>query len=147
MIFAAPIFKALKNYFLWFFMITLQLTGPNNGNRTLAPNTSRIVNKNTILDFYTFLSNMKVLKCNMHFNLEQIVEKYTCLLSREIGFLARQIGRGRRGAFMAFILDLCAQLICAFVFESAKSRVSHDTAHTESGVVDLSALWPTRPQD
>ena len=31
-IFAAPIFKALKNYFLWFFMITLQLTGPNNGN-------------------------------------------------------------------------------------------------------------------
>ena len=125
-------------------MITLQLTGPNNGNRTLAPNTSRIVNKNTILDFYTFLSNLKVLKCNMHFNLEQIVEKYTCLLSREIGFLARQIGLG---AFMAFILDLCAQLICAFVFESAKSRVSHDTAHTESGVVDLSALWPTRPQD
>ena len=146
-IFAAPIFKALKNYFLWFFMITLQLTGPNNGNRTLAPNTSRIVNKNTILDFYTFLSNLKVLKCNMHFNLEQIVEKYTCLLSREIGFLARQIGRGRRGPFMAFILDLCAQLICAFVFESAKSRVSHDTAQTESGVVDLSALLPTRPQD
>ena len=106
-IFAAPIFKALKNYFLWFFMITLQLTGPNNGNRTLAPNTSKIVNKNTILDFYTFLSNLKVLKCNMHFNLEQIVEKYTCLLSREIGFLAWQIGRGRRGAFMAFILDLC----------------------------------------
>ena len=140
----APIFKALKNYFLWFFMITLQLTGPNNGNRTLAPNTSKIVNKNTILDFYTFLSNLKVLKCNMHFNLKQIVEKYTCLLSREIGFLARQIGRGRRGAF---ILDLCAQLICAFVFESAKSRVSHDTAHTKSGVVDLSALWPTRPQD
>ena len=130
-------------------MITLQLTGPNNGNRTLAPNTSRIVNKNTILDFYTFLSNLKVLKCNtsMHFNLEQIEEKYTCLLSREIGFLARQIGRGRRGAFKALILDLCAQLICAFVFESAKSRVSHDTAHTESGVVDLSALWPTRPQD
>ena len=103
--------------------------------------------KNTILDFYTFLSNLKVLKCNMHFNLEHIVEKYTCLLSREIGFLARQIGRGRRGVFMAFILDLCAQLICAFVFESAKSSVSHDTAHTESGVVDLSALWPTRPQD
>ena len=146
-IFAAPIFKALKNYFLWFFMITLQLTGPNNSNRTLAPNTSRIVYKNTILDFYTFLSNLKVLKCKMHFNLEQIVEKYTCLLSREIGFLVRQIGRGRRGAFITFILDLCAQLICAFVFESAKSRVSHDTAHTESGVVDLSALWPTRPQD
>ena len=143
-IFAAPIFKALKNYFLCFFMITLQLTGPNNGNRTLAPNTSRIVNKNTILDFYTFLSNLKVLKCNMHFNLEQIVEKYTCLLSREICFLAQQIVRG---TFMAFILDLCAQLICAFDFESAKSRVSHDTAHTESGVVDLSALWPTRPQD
>ena len=142
-IFAAPIFKALKNHFLWFFMIKLQLTGPNNGNRTLAPNTSRIVNKNTILDFYTFLSNFKVLKCNMHFNLEQIVEKYTCLLSREIGFLARQIGRGRRGAFMAFILDLCAKEI----FESAKSRVSHETAHTESGVVNLSALWPTRPQD
>ena len=60
-------------------MITLQLTGPNNGNRTLAPNTSKIVNKNTILDFYTFLSNLKVLKCNMHFNLEQIVEKYTCM--------------------------------------------------------------------
>ena len=35
---------------------------------------------------------------------------------------------------------ICAQLICAFVFENAKSRVSHDTAHTESGVVDLSAL-------
>ena len=145
-LFAAPIFKALKNYF-FDFLLTLQLTGPNNGNRTLAPNTSRIVNKNTILDFYTFLSNLKVLKCNMHFNLEQIVEKYTCLLSREIGFLARQIGRGRRGAFMAFILDLCAQLICAFVFESAKSRVSNDSAHTESGVVDLSALSPTRPQD
>ena len=77
----------------------------------------------------------------MHFYLEQIVEKYTCLLSREIGFLVRQIGRARRGAFMAFILDLCAQLICAFVFESAKSRVSHDTAHTESGVVDLSAFY------
>ena len=29
------------------------------------------------------------------------------------------------------------QLICAFVFEYAKSRVSHDTARTESGVVDL----------
>ena len=102
-------------------MITLQLTGPNNGNRTLTPNTSRIVNKNTILDFHTFLSNLKVLKCNMHFNLEQIVEKYTCLLSRENGFLARQMGRGRCGSFMAFILDLCAQLICAFVFESAKA--------------------------
>ena len=48
---------------------------------------------------------------------------------------------------MAFILDFCAQLICAFVFENAKSRGSHDTAHTESGVVDLTALWPTRPQD
>ena len=34
---------------------------------------------------------------------------------------------------MAFILNLDAQLICAFVFENAKSRVSHDTAHTESG--------------
>ena len=41
-IFAAPIFKALKKYFHWFFMITLQWTGPNNGNITLAPNTSRI---------------------------------------------------------------------------------------------------------
>ena len=51
-IFAAPIFKALKNYFLWFFKIKLQWTGPNNGNITLAPNTSRIVNKNTILDFF-----------------------------------------------------------------------------------------------
>ena len=30
-----------------------------------------------------------------------------------------------------------AQLICAFVFEYAKSRVLHDTARTESGVVDL----------
>ena len=83
-------------------------------------------------------------------NLEQKGEKYTCLLSREIGFLARQIGRGRlgaAGAVMAFILNLDAQLICAFVFENAKRRVSHDTAHTESGVVDLSALWPTRPQD
>ena len=77
-IFAAPIFKALKDYFLWFFMITLQWTGPNNGNITLVPNTSRIVNKNTILDFYTFLSNLKVLKCNMQ-NLEQKVEQYTCL--------------------------------------------------------------------
>ena len=76
-IFAAPIFKALKYYFLCFFMITLQC-GPNNGNRTLAQNTSRIVNKNTILDFYTFLSNLKVLNCNMQ-NLEQKVEKYTCL--------------------------------------------------------------------
>ena len=42
---------------------------------------------------------------------------------------------------------VCAQLICAFVFENAKSRGSHDTAHTESGVVDLTALWPIRPQD
>ena len=48
---------------------------------------------------------------------------------------------------MALILDFCAQLICAFVFENAKSRVSYDRAHIESGVVDLSALWPTRPQD
>ena len=39
-------------------MITLQWIGPNNGNITLAPNTSRIVKKNTILDFYTFLSNL-----------------------------------------------------------------------------------------
>ena len=44
---------------------------------------------------------------------------------------------------MAFILDLCAQLICAFVFENAKSRVSHDTAHADTGVVDLPALRPT----
>ena len=29
-------------------MITLRWTGPNNGNRTLAPNTSKMVNKNTI---------------------------------------------------------------------------------------------------
>ena len=56
-------------------MITLQWTGPNNGNIILAPNTSRIVNKNTILDFSMFLSNLKVLKCNMQ-NLEQKVEKY-----------------------------------------------------------------------
>ena len=41
---------------------------------------------------------------------------------------------------MAFILDFCAQLICAFVFENAKSRGSHDSAHTESGVVVLTAL-------
>ena len=72
----------------------------------------------------------------MHFNLEQIVEKYTCLLSREIGFLARQIGRGRRGAAN---LRLC--------FRKCQKQGFHDTAHTESGVVDLSALWPTRPQD
>ena len=55
--------------------------------------------------------------------------------------------RGRCGTVMAFILDFCAQIICAFVFENAKSRGSHDTAHTESGVVDLTALWPIRPQD
>ena len=54
---------------------------------------------------------------------------------------------GAVGAVMAFIFDFCAQLICAFVFENAKSRGSHDTAHTESGVVDLTALWPTRSQD
>ena len=78
-IFAAPIFKALKDYFLWFFMITLQWTGPNNGNITLAPNITRIVNKTTILDFYTFLSNLKVLKCINMQNLEQKEEKYTCL--------------------------------------------------------------------
>ena len=59
-------------------MITLRWTGPNNGNRTLAPNTSRIVNKNTFLDFYTFLSNLKVLKYNMQ-NLEQKIENYACL--------------------------------------------------------------------
>ena len=123
-------------------MITLQWTGPNNGNITSAPNTSRIVNKNTILDFYTFLSNLKVLKCNMQ-NLEQKVELNT--LACDQGKLV--FWRGRRGAVMAFILDFCAQLFCAFVLENAKSRGSHDTAHTESGVVDLTALWPTRPQD
>ena len=53
-IFVAPIFKTLKNYFLWFFMITLQFTGPNNGNRTLAPNTSRIVNKTLFWIFIPF---------------------------------------------------------------------------------------------
>ena len=74
-------------------MITLQLTGPNNSNRTLAPNTSKIVNKNTILDFYTFLSNLKVLKCNMHFNLEQIVEKYIACYQGKLAFW-----RGRLGA-------------------------------------------------
>ena len=78
-------------------------------------------------------------------NLEQKVEKYTCLLSREIGFLARQIGRGRHGHFFHTEPRCAANL--RLVFENAKSRVSHDTAHTESGVVDLSALWPTRPQD
>ena len=51
-------------------MIALRWTGPNNGNRTLAPNTSRIVNYNTILDFYTFLFNLKVLEYDMQ-NLEQ----------------------------------------------------------------------------
>ena len=45
-----------------------------------------------------------------------------------------------RGVVMAFILNFCVHLICAFVFENAKSRVSHDTDHTESGVVDLSAF-------
>ena len=78
-------------------------------------------------------------------NLEQKVEKYTCLLSREIGFLARQIGRGRRCHGFHTEPQCAANLhLC---FRNAKSRVSHDTAHTESGVVDLSALWPTRPQD
>ena len=59
-IFVAPTFhfiKTLKGYF--FFMITLRWTGPNNGNRTLAPNTSKMVNKNTNLDKLPFF-----LTCN-----------------------------------------------------------------------------------
>ena len=50
-IFVAPTFhfiKTLKGYFLWIFRITLRWshwTGPNNSNRTLALNTSKMVNK------------------------------------------------------------------------------------------------------
>ena len=94
LIFTATILKPLKNYFLWFFMITLQWTGPYNGNITLARNTSRIVNKNTILDFYTFLSNLKVLKCNMQ-NLEQKVEKYTVLLLIKENWFSGAAGAAR----------------------------------------------------
>ena len=56
-IFEAPTFyfiRTLKDYYLCFFMITLRWTGPNNGIRMLAPNTSKMVNKNTILDKLPF---------------------------------------------------------------------------------------------
>ena len=61
-IFEAPTFhfiRTLKDYYLWFFMITLRWTGPNNGIGMLAPNTSKMVNKNTILDKLPF-----ILSCN-----------------------------------------------------------------------------------
>ena len=51
--FVAPTFhfiKTLKNDFLWLFMIILPWNGPKNGGRTLAPNTSKMINENTILD-------------------------------------------------------------------------------------------------
>ena len=57
-IFEAPTFhfiKTLKDYYLCFFMITLRWIGPNNGIRTLAPNTS----KWSILDKLPF-----ILSCN-----------------------------------------------------------------------------------
>ena len=56
-IFVAPTFhfiRNLKNYFLRLFMITLRWTGPNNGNRTLASKTSKMVNRNIILDKLPF---------------------------------------------------------------------------------------------
>ena len=56
-IFEAPTFhfiKTSKDYYLWFFMITLRWTGPNNGIRKLAPNTSKMVNK--ILFWINYLS-------------------------------------------------------------------------------------------
>ena len=64
-IFEAPTFhflKTLKDYYLWFFYdyITMDWSlVPNNGIRTLAPNTSKMVNLNTILDKLPF-----ILSCN-----------------------------------------------------------------------------------
>ena len=48
---------------------------------------------------------------------------------------------------MLISLAVTAQLICVFVFEYGKNRFLHDTTHMEPGVVDLSAVKPTRPQD
>ena len=38
-------------------------------------------------------------------------------------------------------------ILSAPLFSKVPKAGFHDTAHTESSVVDLSALWPTRPQD
>ena len=58
-IFVAPTFhfiKTLKDYFLWLFMMSLRKTYPNNGNRTLAPNTSKMINENIIwINYHSFL--------------------------------------------------------------------------------------------
>ena len=64
--------KTLKDHFLWLFMITLRWTGPNNDNRTLAPNTSKMVNK--ILFWINYLSNLQLLQYDMQ-NLVQKKEK------------------------------------------------------------------------
>ena len=61
----------------------------------------------------------------------------------------------RHGSYLYYVaktnvlisLAITAQLICVFVFEYGKSRFLHDTVHMEPGVVDLSAMKPTRPQD
>ena len=75
--FVAPTFhfKDLKNDFLWLLMFILPWTGPKNGSRTLAPNTSKMINKKK----ENWLSGA--------------------------ADRARQIGRDRSGSVMAFILE------------------------------------------
>ena len=61
----------------------------------------------------------------------------------------------RHGSYLYYVaktnvlisLAITAQLICVFVFEYGKSRFLHDTVHMEPGVVDLSAMKPTRPHN
>ena len=53
-IFVASTFHLIETLKYWnsfgFFKLTLRWTGPNNGYRTLVPNTSKMVNNNTVLD-------------------------------------------------------------------------------------------------
>ena len=105
-ILVAPTFhfiKTLKDYFLWLFMITLRWTGPNNGNRTLAQNTSKMVNENTILDKLPFLTNMQLLKYYMQ-NLEQ---KKRNILACDQGKMAFWRGRScAAGTARSWLLNL-----------------------------------------
>ena len=72
--------------------------------QNIGPNTSKMVNENTILDKLPFCLTCNLLKYDMQ-NLEQKVETKLAYDLGKNGYLARQIGRGRRGAVKAFILD------------------------------------------
>ena len=103
-IFEAPTFhfiRTLKDYYLWFFMITLRWTVPNNGIRMLAPNTSKMVNKILFwinyLSFYLTTAKIKY---------EKPKRKWRYTLACDQGKLAFWLGRsGAAGAVMAFILN------------------------------------------